>query len=137
MLVLTSYREGMPLVLLEAKANKLPCISFDVITGPNEIILDKVNGVLIKPDETDAMARAINELINNEALRCSYSEHAYDNIQMFSEETITKENFDDFTKRSYLETGDRDYDIIKKAIDKNKPVQYGWVSFEGADWEMN
>ena len=56
--------------------------------------------------------------------------------KFLGKETITKENFDDFTKKSYLEAGDRDYDIIKKAIDENKPVRYGWVSFEGADWEI-
>ena len=48
-LVLPSYREGMPLVLLEAKCFKLPLISFDIITGPGEIIQNSVNGFLFRP----------------------------------------------------------------------------------------
>ena len=45
-LVLPSYREGLPLVLLEAKALGLPMISFDVITGPREIIDDSEDWIL-------------------------------------------------------------------------------------------
>ena len=48
MYVLPSYREGMPLVLLEAKANRLPIVSFDIMTGPREILQDGVNGYLVE-----------------------------------------------------------------------------------------
>lgn len=86
--VLSSYREGIPLVLLEAKAFKIPCISFDIVTGPNEIIEDGKNGVLIKPYDVDGMASAIIELINNDNMRKQYSDNAYSNIEKFSEENV-------------------------------------------------
>lgn len=47
-LVLPSRTEGLPMVLLEAKARRLPCVSFDIMTGPSEIIQDKKNGFLIR-----------------------------------------------------------------------------------------
>ncbi len=44
--VLPSYREGMPPVLLEAKANRLPIVSFDIMTGPREIVRDGADEVI-------------------------------------------------------------------------------------------
>ena len=86
--VLPSYREGLPLVLLEAKAYKLPSVSFDIITGPNEIIVDGVNGNLIEPYDLEKMAEALDQLMSDTDLRVQYSENAYRNIGAFSEETI-------------------------------------------------
>ena len=61
--VMTSRYEGMPLVLLEAKAYKLPIISFDIDCGPSEEVIDKKNGYLIKPFDIDEMADKIKELL--------------------------------------------------------------------------
>ncbi|HTD39026.1 MAG TPA: glycosyltransferase family 4 protein [Mucilaginibacter sp.] len=46
--VFPSYREGFPNVVLQACAMRLPCIVTD-INGSNEIIENKVNGLIIKP----------------------------------------------------------------------------------------
>jgi len=89
MYVLPSYREGMPLVLLEAKHNRLPIVSFDIDTGPREIIEDGVNGCLIKPYDTEAMTEAMEKLMEDRDLRISMSEHAWDDMEKFSKDTIT------------------------------------------------
>ncbi len=73
--VLPSYREGLPLVLLEAMALGLPMISFDIETGPNEIIEDGKNGYLIPPYNLENMADRIEELMSNEEKRIRFSEH--------------------------------------------------------------
>ena len=88
MYVLPSYREGLPLVLLEAKANYLPVVSFDVVTGPREIVNDKKDGFLIPCYDKELMARKICELIENEDLRKEFSMNTYDNIDLFKKETI-------------------------------------------------
>ncbi len=90
-LVLTSYREGLPLVLLEAKANKLPVISFDILTGPREIINDQEDGFLVEPYDTDMMADKIHTLIENAELRQAFSKNTEKNIEKFSKDRITKE----------------------------------------------
>ena len=88
MFVLTSQREGLPLVLLEAKANHLPCISFDIISGPGEIIQDNIDGFLIKPYEKEEMIKAIETLINNKSLRIKMSKSTGNNLEKFSNKTI-------------------------------------------------
>ncbi|MFH7825441.1 glycosyltransferase [Kluyvera chengduensis] len=59
---LTSHFEGLPNVLLESIANKTPCISYDCPTGPSEIIIDGVNGILVPLYNTKVFAEAIIKL---------------------------------------------------------------------------
>ena len=66
--VLTSRSEGLPMCLLEAKSYGLPCVSFDIRTGPREIIRDGVNGYLVQPYDCDSMAERIGRLAEDEAL---------------------------------------------------------------------
>lgn len=90
MFVLTSYREGLPLVLLEAKFNKLPIVSFDIDTGPREIIRESVNGFLIKPYDTKEMANKINLLLSNSSLKEEFSKNSYYDIKKFELEEIIR-----------------------------------------------
>ncbi len=88
--VMTSRVEGLPMCLLEAKANHLPCISFCIRTGPKEIIEDGVNGYLIPPFDCDIMTEKIELLIQNETLRKEFSENACHNIEKFQMTQIIK-----------------------------------------------
>lgn len=94
MCILTSYREGLPLVLLEAKANKLPIVSFDIITGPREIIEDGKDGYLVPPYDTDKMADKICYLIEHDATRQNMSDYTYSHLDKFKKETILKKWID-------------------------------------------
>lgn len=81
--VMTSDREGMPMVLLEAKQNGLPIVSYDIQTGPSEIISDGINGCLIPyHDASDAdlsaMAAAIAGLLTDRARYDSFAAHTAD-----------------------------------------------------------
>lgn len=88
MYVLTSYREGLPLVLLEAKANHLPLVSFDIVSGPGEIIEDGTDGVLIPPYDTEEMACQIHELLGSQEKRVRMSECSGRNLEEFGKEKI-------------------------------------------------
>lgn len=89
-LVLPSYREGLPIVLLEATALGLPMISFDIETGPAEIIVDKESGELIEPYSISKMAEAINNFILNPSIREFYSTNTEKVLNKFDKNEILK-----------------------------------------------
>lgn len=73
MVVMTSHMEGLPMVLLEAKSYGLPLVSFDIMTGPKDIIEDGVNGYLIPTGDVDVMAEKLSSLMDHEKLRATFS----------------------------------------------------------------
>ena len=89
--VMTSRYEGLPLVLLEAQQYNLPIVSFSCPTGPNEIVKDGVNGFLVECYNTDKLSKKLLELMEDEALRQSFSEHAKDNMDKFDKDKILKQ----------------------------------------------
>lgn len=88
MLVMTSEMEGLPMVLLEGKAHRLPLVAFDIMTGPSDIIDHEINGFLVKPFDLEAMADRIRCLVEDDTLRCQMAENAVIGMEKFSEETI-------------------------------------------------
>ncbi|MDP9863826.1 MULTISPECIES: glycosyltransferase family 4 protein [Streptosporangium] len=69
MFVLSSRREGMPMVILEAMSKGLPVVSYDCPTGPAELITHGSDGLLVRPGKIQALADAICALIEDEELR--------------------------------------------------------------------
>lgn len=74
--VLSSRREGLPMVIIEAMYIGLPVISFDCPTGPRELIKDRENGVLVANGNIQELARAIVDLAEDENLRNRYISNA-------------------------------------------------------------
>lgn len=89
--VLTSRSEGLPMVLLEAKAWQLPSISFDIMTGPAEIIQDGIDGFLVRPFDKEEMAGKIGRLIEDEALREVFHKNTENGVDKFQKEYILKQ----------------------------------------------
>jgi len=69
MLVLCSEHEASPLVLVEAMACGVPCVSLDCPTGPRAIIKDGETGLLAKDGDVNDLASKIEWLIVHEAER--------------------------------------------------------------------
>jgi glycosyltransferase involved in cell wall biosynthesis len=65
---LVSYKEGLPLSLIEAMASGLPVIGTD-IDGIRPVIEAETNGLLTAPDDVPGLSAALNRLIDDTALR--------------------------------------------------------------------
>ena len=66
-LVFPSYREGFPNVVIEAGAMGLPSIVTD-INGAREIIIDGQNGVIVPPQDEEALYRAMKDFVEKPEL---------------------------------------------------------------------
>lgn len=69
MLVLCSEHEASPLVLVEAMACGVPCVSLDCPNGPREIIMNGETGLLAKDGDVNDLASKIEWLIVHDVVR--------------------------------------------------------------------
>jgi glycosyltransferase involved in cell wall biosynthesis len=61
-------RDGIPVVLMEAMASRLPVVVGD-LPAIRELVQDGVTGRLVEPDRGEALARVLQELARDEDLR--------------------------------------------------------------------
>ena len=64
---LASFAEGVPVVLMEAMAMEIPCVS-TWIAGVPELIRDGVDGLLVPPADPESLAAALERLMDDPAL---------------------------------------------------------------------
>ncbi len=86
--VFPSVSEGFALVLAEAMACGLPCVSYDCKVGPSEIIRDGVDGVLVPVGDETAFAATMQRLAGADAERSRLAAACPEILDRLSEDVI-------------------------------------------------
>lgn len=84
--VLSSRTEGFPMVITEAMSQGLPCIAFERLAS--SIIMDGIDGCLVKNGDINALSKAIIDMIKNEKICRLYGEEGVKNVKRFSRENV-------------------------------------------------
>jgi glycosyltransferase involved in cell wall biosynthesis len=85
---LSSRAEGLPMVLLEAMNAGCCCVSFDVVTGPREIIDDNGNGLLAKNQDIDDLAMKLDMVMSDDELRHRLSANTPSALKEYSLDSV-------------------------------------------------
>ncbi len=99
--VMSSRFEGFGMVLIEAMACGVPCVSFDCNYGPSDIIKNNEDGFLVRKENIVELSEKIMELIENETLRKEMGQKAKQNVKRYNSEMIVKQ-WDNLFKKLIL-----------------------------------
>ena len=92
----TTYGEGIPRVLIESAACGRAIITTNV-SGCNEFVIDGFNGLVVEPNNTIELSKAIEKLLLNPGLRNTFGK----NGRLLVEKSYTKEIVIDQTLAAY------------------------------------
>lgn len=87
----SSRFEGFGMVLIEAMACGVPCVSFDCPCGPSDIIADGEDGFLVENGNIGSFAEKLQLLMAHESLRRDMGQKAKQNVKRYLPEVIVPE----------------------------------------------
>ncbi|WP_313805364.1 glycosyltransferase [Flavobacterium sp.] len=96
--VLASKNEGFPNTIIESLAVNTPVVSFDCFSGPNEIIKDKTNGLLVENQNFEKLISSMNLFINDQQLYQNCKKNSRESVSQYDIEIIGKQWLDLFNK---------------------------------------
>jgi glycosyltransferase involved in cell wall biosynthesis len=87
-LVLSSQYEGFPMTILEALSLGIPVISFDCESGPNEMIINHHNGILVENQNFTELTHKMNIFVEDEVLYQNCKTNAISSVAKFQSEVV-------------------------------------------------
>lgn len=91
---LPSYREGMPMSILEAMATGLPIVTSDAV-GCRDTVEDGINGLKVPVKDIRRLCQALDIMIRNKELRIAMGRKSREKAEReFSLEIVLKEHME-------------------------------------------
>lgn len=87
-LVQSSLFEGLPMVLIESLCCETPVIAFDCFSGPNEIIVNGENGILVENQNFESLIVAINKMTFDEEFYYHCKSNSFNSIKKFDVNSV-------------------------------------------------
>lgn len=87
--VLSSYREGLPVAVMEAMASSLPLVCSRV-RGNKDLVKEGRGGYLVDPDDVAAFAKALTRLIEDKRLRESFGAYNQKRVRQNDRQLIKR-----------------------------------------------
>ncbi|MFP4034689.1 MAG: glycosyltransferase, partial [Desulfovermiculus sp.] len=88
----SSYREGLPRVILEAAASGLPTVAFDV-PGVRDAVRDGETGYLVDFKDLDVLTQRVQELIENSENRLHMGREARKMVERDFDIRVVQERY--------------------------------------------
>ena len=85
---LTSRWEGLPMVLIEAMSQGIPCVAYDCFTGPAEIITNGKDGILVNDQNKEEFGQELINLLNDKNKQLSLSKEAILKVKKYDTNAI-------------------------------------------------
>ncbi len=85
--VFPSFREGLPVSIMEAMVTGLPIVCSN-IRGSKDLVQDEHGGCLVDPGDKDGFAKAIEKLYSDEALRKRQTLNGFELVKKYSIENV-------------------------------------------------
>ena len=89
--VMSSRFEGFGMVLIEAMACGVPCVSFDCDYGPSDIIRHGHDGLLVPKGDVHLLESSISSLIEDEKIRRELGGNARESVKRYQVKNIISE----------------------------------------------
>lgn len=89
--LLTSHYEGFPMSVVESLALGTPVVAVDCNSGPEEIIQNEFNGLLVENYNKQALALAINRFADDDKLYHFCKKNAAESVQHLSLKNISEQ----------------------------------------------
>lgn len=96
--VLSSFREGLGRVIVEAMALGCPVVATDCPVGPRELIVNNENGILVPMKDPTKMAEAMMRILEDKGLRERLIENGKRKAEEFSISASVKRRVEVFKK---------------------------------------